>query len=100
MTAVHFARVAGSIKSQLSGRNGSGFFALSKAAKRRAIMYPDQIPFRYRNRADAIRDIAGTTLDTTTRRLLLEVAEGYESVAETLERISATEGVIDRRREH
>src|SRR6185436_17638649 len=83
-----------------AGRNGSGFFALSKAAKRRAIMYPDQIPFRYRNRADAIRDIAGTTLDTTTRRLLLEVAEDYESVAETLERISATEGVIDRRREH
>ena len=63
-------------------------------------MQPDQTVFRYRNRADAIREIAGTTLDSTTRRLLLEVAEDYESVAETLDRISATERVIDRRRSH
>ena len=63
-------------------------------------MQPDQTVFRYRNRADAIREIAGTTLDSTTRRLLLEVAEDYESVAETLDRISATERVIDGRRSH
>ena len=63
-------------------------------------MQPDQTVFRYRNRADAIREIAGTTLDSTTRRLLLEVADDYESVAETLDRISATERVIDRRRSH
>ena len=61
-------------------------------------MQSDQTTFRYRNRAGAMRDIAGTTLDSTTRRLLLEVAEDYDAVAETLDRISATERVIDNRR--
>ena len=63
-------------------------------------MQSDQTTFRYRNRAGAIREIAGTTLDSTTRRLLLEVAHDYETVAETLDRIGQTERVIDGRRSH
>ena len=63
-------------------------------------MHMDQTTFRYRNRAEAIREIAGTTLDSTTRRLLLEVAQDYDSVAEMLDRINATERVIGNRRSH
>ena len=63
-------------------------------------MHTDQTTYRYRNRAEAFREIAGTTLDSTTRRLLLEVAEDYDCLAETLDRITATERVIDGRRSH
>jgi hypothetical protein len=54
-------------------------------------------PFVYRNRAGGLRDIASTTLDGVTRRLLLDVAGDYERLAETLDRIAATENVIRKR---
>ncbi len=53
--------------------------------------------FGYRNRAEAIRVIRATTLDPGTRRLLLDVAEDYEQVAEILERIEQVQRVIGKR---
>jgi len=53
--------------------------------------------FVYRNRAGGARDIASVTVDGVSRRLLLEIANDYEQIAETLERISAIEGVIRKR---
>jgi hypothetical protein len=53
--------------------------------------------FVYRNRAGGARDIASVTDDGVSRRLLLEIARDYEEVAETLDRIAATEGVIRKR---
>lgn len=55
--------------------------------------------FVYRNRAGGARDIASVTLDGVSRRLLLEIARDYEEVAETLDRIAATENVIRKRQE-
>lgn len=53
--------------------------------------------FVYRNRAGGARDIASVTLDGVSRRLLLEIAHDYEEIAETLDRITAIEGVIRKR---
>jgi hypothetical protein len=53
--------------------------------------------FVYRNRAGGARDIASVTVDGVSRRLLLEIAHDYEEVAETLDRIAATESVIRKR---
>jgi len=55
-------------------------------------------PFAYRNRAGGVRDIASMTLDGVSRRLLLEIADDYERIAEMLDRISATESVVRKRR--
>jgi len=55
--------------------------------------------FVYRNRAGGARDIASVTIDGVSRRLLLEIARDYEEVAETLDRIAATENVIRKRQE-
>ena len=51
----------------------------------------------YRSRAGGARDVAARTLDGVTRRLLLEIAEYYEQVAETLDRIAAHERVVRNR---
>lgn len=53
--------------------------------------------FVYRNRAGGARDIASVTVDGVSRRLLLEIARDYEEIAETLDRIAATESVIRQR---
>ena len=53
--------------------------------------------FVYRNRADGVKNIASTTVDNVNRRLLLEIAADYEQIAETLDRITAMEGVIRKR---
>src|SRR5215831_4521455 len=53
--------------------------------------------FVYRNRAGGARDIASVTIDGVSRRLLLEIARDYEEIAETLDRIAATESVIRQR---
>jgi hypothetical protein len=55
--------------------------------------------FVYRNRAGGARDIASMTADGVSRRLLLEIAQDYEQVAETLERIAAVESVIRKRQQ-
>lgn len=45
--------------------------------------------FRYRNRAEEIRAIAADTGDPGMRRTLLGIADDYEKMAQTLERIAA-----------
>jgi hypothetical protein len=49
---------------------------------------------RYRQRAEELRVIAESTRDRRTRKLLLGVAEDYDRMAETMERIAQ----IDRNR--
>lgn len=60
-------------------------------------MYSEPTIFRYRNRAEAVRAIRARTLDPGTRRLLDDVADDYEKLAEILNRIDQTQRVIAKR---
>jgi hypothetical protein len=46
---------------------------------------------RYRQRAEELRAIAQATVDPNARKALLQVAEDYERLAETRERIAERE---------
>ena len=50
--------------------------------------------FQYRNRAEAIRAIRARTVEPGIRRLLDDVADDYEMLADILNRIDMTQAVI------
>ena len=60
-------------------------------------MFPEPTIFRYRNRAQAVREIRARTLDPGLRRLLDDVAADYETLADVLTRIEQTQRVIAKR---
>ena len=48
----------------------------------------EQTALEYLNRAEEVRTIAGNMEDQKTRQILLDVAKGYERMAETMRRIA------------
>ena len=56
-------------------------------------------PTGYRSRAGGARDVAFRTMDGVTRRLLFEIADGYDQMADILERITAVERLVRKRSE-
>ena len=60
-------------------------------------MFSEPTVFRYRNRAQAVRDIRARTVDPSLRRLLDDVAADYETLADVLGRIEQTQRVIAKR---
>lgn len=49
---------------------------------------------RYRKRAEEIRTIADGMLDSSSRRILLSIAQDYERMAVSLDRIEETDRIM------
>lgn len=52
---------------------------------------------RYQQHADELRAIAGNMKDEASRTILLNIAEDYERMASSRERIDATERILARK---
>lgn len=53
--------------------------------------HDSELAFRYRQRAEEVRTIADGTKDAKMRKILLGVAEDYDRMAKTMDRIAASE---------